>query len=483
MKRFIILLVALVCISSFAFAESSNAAEVDRSIAITTEDLVVKVGRQLRLTTEITKLNENAPAKTTLEWASADEAIAKVNNQGAVTGVAPGKAQVTCQAKDNPEIKASVEVTVIQPVKAVKCETDKILLLLGASEDAAKGKINVLITPENATVQKCSYASGDESVVTVDEEGNLQALTAGKARITIVPIEEGTQVKAFCNVTVGQAVNSITIPNEQTIDKKKTFAIKPVIEPKEAIEKKVEYTSSNGEVAKVNKAGVVTAVSCGKATITCSAIDGSGVTAQCEVTVIQPVTKVSSKERKVVLFEDQQQTWRVSAEPSDATNKTLTYSSSESYVASVDSSGKITAKHAGKTRITATSTDGSKKSTYVDVIVEPAVPISLDSIGYGVYNYNLLGITVTNKCSTQAIVDFDFDLNFYDWGGSKINGGSYSLGKEVRIRAGGKTTIKRTVYGTGQAYKTVITITGVKFADGSYWSIPYGKQETWSFTR
>ena len=117
------------------------------------------------------------------------------------------------------------------------------------------------------------------------------------------------------------------------------------------------------------------------------------------------------------------------------------------------------------------------------MIVEPSVPLELDSIGHGIFNYNLLALTVTNQCSTATIVDFDFNLEFYDWSGGKISGGSYSLGSEERIGPHRQKTVKRTVYGAGQAYKTVITITGVKFSDGSYWSIPYFEQETWSFTR
>ena len=95
----------------------------------------------------------------------------------------------------------------------------------------------------------------------------------------------------------------------------------------------------------------------------------------------------------------------------------------------------------------------------------------------------MMTITVTNKCSTMTIVDFDFDMSFYDYSGSMINGGSFSLGSEEKIGPGKQKTIKRNVYGIGQAYKTVIGITGVRFSDGTYWSIPSSDQETWQFTR
>lgn len=376
----------------------------------------------------------------------------------------------------------SAESTEEIPVKAIKLESNNISLLIGASEDAARGQIKLIVTPENTTTTSFSFESNNESVVTVDQEGNLQAVGVGKAKVTIVPKEDKPKAKAICSVSVGQAVTKIKIPASQTIHKTKTFSIKPTVEPKEATSKNVIYSSSNENVATVNKQGVVKGLKCGNATITCTAADGSGVSATCEITVIQPVSKVSSSTKRMVMFRGDTKYWRVYAEPSDATNKKLNYSSS-AWNVSIDSNGEVTGKSAGKAKITATSTDGSKKSCTCDVIVEPSVPLSLDSIGYGIYMYNMMAMTVTNKCSTLTVVDYDFDLAFYDYSGSMINGGSYSLGKEERIGPGRQKTIKRTIYGVGQAYKTVVTITGVKFSDGSYWSIPSSEQETWSFTR
>lgn len=369
------------------------------------------------------------------------------------------------------------------PIKSIKPENANISLLLGASGDSAKAQIKLITMPENATTKGFSFTSSNDSVVTVDQEGNLQAVGIGKAKITIAPSEEKPKAKAVCNVTVGQAVTKIQIPSSQTIHKNKTFSIKPTISPKEATNKKVTYSSSNESVATVNSAGVVKGLKCGETTITCIAADGSNVSASCKITVIQPVTKVSSSKKKIVLFKGKTARWTASATPSDATNKKLSYTSASSWIASIDSDGSITGKSAGKTKVTASSTDGSKKSCVCEVIVEPSVPLSLDNIGYGIYMYNMLAITVTNKCSTLTVVDFDFDLSFYDYSGSMINGGSYSLGTQEKIGPGKQRTIKRTVYGVGQAYKTVIGITGVRFSDGTYWSIPSSEQETWQFTR
>lgn len=418
-----------------------------------------------------------------VEYTTSDESVATVSKEGTVKGVACGTAVITCTAADGSGVSASCEITVIQPVKSVKADPSNVTLLLGASAQMAQGQVNPVIAPDDSTVKTCLFTSSDESIVTVDSEGRLKAVGPGKAKITIVPDEEGTQVKGTCSITVGNAVTKIEIPSSQTINKGQTFTIKPNLLPKDALIKDVIYTSSDESVATVSKSGTVKAVKCGEATITCQAADGSGVKATCTITVIQPVTQITTEVKKIVLFQGNSRKWFVSVGPSDATIKEVKYSSSDSRVAAVDDRGNITAKSAGKATITATSTDGSNKSCTCNVVVEPVVPISLDSIGFGIYNYNLLGITVTNQCSTLTIVDFDFDLAFYSYSGSMINGGSFSLGKQTRIGPKRRQTIKRTVYGTGQAYKTVMTITGVYFSDGSYYSIPTASQETWTFTR
>ena len=472
-----VLVVLLIC---FAFALS----EGDRVVKITSDDLSVAVSGKLTLKAQVETVSETAPAKTALIWSSSDESIAKVASNGVVSGVSVGEAEIICKAKDDESISCSVKVSVYQPIKTLKIDNTNMTLVIGSSEEAATGAINVIITPDNASDKTCSFTSSNEDIVTVDENGTLHALSAGKAKVTVIPNEKGSKQKAVCNVTVGQAVTQIKLNQDSsTVNKGKTVSLKATILPDNAFNKKVEYTSSDPSIASVSKAGVVKGVKCGKATITCTALDGSNTSTSTTVTVIQPVSSVTATEKKITIFKGDTDRMRTTVQPSDATNKELTYSTSAASIATVNSNGKITAKRAGKATITATAQDGSNRSASMVVTVEPSVPISLDSIGYGIYNYNLLGITVTNLCSSKTIVDFDFDLSFYDYGNRLVNSGSYSLGSQEKVGPKKQKTIKRTVYGVGQAYKTVITITSVDFSDGSTRYIPSSEQETWSFTR
>jgi hypothetical protein len=178
----------------------------------------------------------------------------------------------------------------------------------------------------------------------------------------------------------------------------------------------------------------------------------------------------------------QSQMLHASVMPGDASSKTLIWASKFGKV-EVGQDGKVTAKYAGDDVVTATATDGSLKSCAFKIVVEPSVPLELESLGFGVYNGSLLGMTVKNKCARTTIVDFEFDMTLYSYDFSVINSGSFSLGSSEKIAAGAKKTIKRTVYGAGMAKYVEIIITAVKLSDGTYFMIPKSQQETATFSR
>ena len=132
------------------------------------------------------------------------------------------------------------------------------------------------------------------------------------------------------------------------------------VNPDNATNKNVTWTSSNGTVASVSN-GKVTALKAGKATITVKTEDG-GKTATCEVTVnakVYPVTSITLDKTSVELKEGDEFTLTATIKPDNATNKNVIWSSSDSTVASV-SSGKVKAHKSGKVIITARAEGGDK---------------------------------------------------------------------------------------------------------------------------
>ena len=142
------------------------------------------------------------------------------------------------------------------------------------------------------------------------------------------------------------------------------------ITPENAANKSVSWNSSDNTVATVSN-GKVTAVKAGKATITVTSKDGSK-TATCEVIVkarIYPVESVSLDKTSVELTEGDDITLAATVAPANATNKNVTWSSSDESVATVVD-GKVAAIKAGTATIIVTTEDGSKTATCEVIVIQ-----------------------------------------------------------------------------------------------------------------
>ena len=177
-----------------------------------------------------------------------------------------------------------------------------------------------------------------------------------------------------------------------TLKKGKSQTLKVTVTPKNASNKNVTWSSSNKKVATVTQKGVVKAVKAGTAKITVTAKDGSKKKATCTVTVKNTTSgastgkkqsgsnksqsgstiKVSSvgiNYKQISLAAGSSRSLSVTVLPSNASNRKVKWSSSNSSVASVDSSGKVTGRSSGTATITARAADGSGRSSTCTVIV------------------------------------------------------------------------------------------------------------------
>ncbi len=137
------------------------------------------------------------------------------------------------------------------------------------------------------------------------------------------------------------------------------------VTPENATDKSYTFSSSNTAVASVNNEGKVSAIGAGEATITVATTDGNK-TAACIITVKEAVISVDSvafADAETTLYPGETKTLSVSVLPENATNKAVTFDSSDKGVATIDETGKVTALQAGETTITVTSVDGNKTDT------------------------------------------------------------------------------------------------------------------------
>lgn len=171
-------------------------------------------------------------------------------------------------------------------------------------------------------------------------------------------------------VTIGEVSiiepTGITLDkNELTIKVGKTATLTPTIEPADATNKNVTWSSSDETVATVSD-GVVTGVKAGIATITAKTANGLTVTATVTVEEI-PVTKITLPTAKASMTIGGTMDLNPTIEPVDATNTHISWSSSNQGVATVDASGRVTAKGAGTATITGTAASGAKVTLVVTV--------------------------------------------------------------------------------------------------------------------
>ena len=159
-----------------------------------------------------------------------------------------------------------------------------------------------------------------------------------------------------------------------TIENGKFTTVKATVTPSNASNKKLKWTTSNSKVAVVNSQGKITAKGRGNATIKVMALDGSNKYATVKVTVKQPVTSVKLNRKSANLkvkgkAKQKTVTLKATVYPKNANNKAVTWKSSNSKIATVNSKGKVTAKKKGTCFIYATAKDGSKKSAKCKIVV------------------------------------------------------------------------------------------------------------------
>ena len=185
---------------------------------------------------------------------------------------------------DGGTLTGDVTGTVNYKVTGVSLNTDSLTL-----EEGGTATLTATITPSNATDQNVTWSSDNQNVATVDQNGEVTAVSAGTATITVTT-EDGSKT-ATCVVTVTAAtvpVTGVTLSQTQASlyynRTPNTLILTATVAPDNATNQAVTWTSSNPSVAKVEN-GVVTALARGTAVITATAADGSGASASCTVTV------------------------------------------------------------------------------------------------------------------------------------------------------------------------------------------------------
>ncbi len=346
----------------------------------------VNVGNTIALTASV--LPERANQEVTWSVVSGQSSIS-IDENGVVTGLKKGEGKVVATSVENNKVKsAQYTIKVLSPSTEFKMLTPDVTLEVGKTKSISKSTnpaatAGYYLYPTDTT-DTITWTSSNEAVATVTgtSSATIKGVAPGQVEI-IGTTSSGLEVKL--NVNVILKVTKITVDSNATIGIGGTHQLKPVKVPENASEEVTfTYKSSNEKIATVSDTGLITGVAKGTATITVKT--NTGKSATCRVTVTGeatpgttaaptstavPATKLTvlvnkPNAKKFYMAKGQRVTLKTKMEPVGTTDK-LTYTSNKTNVATVSSSGMITAKNKGTAKITITATSGLK--TTVTVVV------------------------------------------------------------------------------------------------------------------
>jgi uncharacterized protein YjdB len=335
---------------------------------------------------------DNALDKTVV-WSTSNAEVATVDENGVVTAVANGTATITAKAG---EFSATCEVTVAVAVTGVTLDKETATLTAAG----ATVELVATVAPETAADKTVVWSTSNAEVATVDENGVVTAVANGTATITAT----AGGFSATCEVTVAIKVEMITLNTTwgELTGLGATLQLIATVAPENAVDKTITWSSST-EAVTVDETGLVTVVAPYDGTVTITATAVNGVTATCMLTVTAMQVTLDKTEVELTA-------WGATVElvatvaPEDAWDTSVTWTSSDETIATVDANGVVTALANGVVTITATAFDGAKAECVVTVKDIPDGIENVDNDADTVI-YDLSGRRVTEMTEGIYIVN------------------------------------------------------------------------------
>ena len=293
-------------------------------------------------------------------WKSSNTKVAIVSTAGEVKGIKDGTATITCTSKAT-GAKGTCIVTVIDG--GVKLDKTDVSIEKGRTLT-----LKATVTPTTLTDKSVTWKSSNTKVATVSTAGKVTGVKAGMATITCT--SKATGFSATCKVTVG----SVSLDKSKVAIKKgETVKLKATVYPSSLTDKSIKWKSSDAKVATISSSGKVKGVKYGTATITCTSV-ATGLSTTCKVTI----GGVSLNKSKVTVQKNKTVTLKATVYPSKLEDKSVTWKSSNTKVATVTSAGKVKGIKAGTATITCTSNATGLSTTCKVTVTGTSSSRSLD---------------------------------------------------------------------------------------------------------
>lgn len=242
-------------------------------VSLSSSALKMKIGEKQTLTATIMP---EGKTDGQIEWSSSDTDIAEVDAEGVVKTKAKGKATITVTTVDGRHT-ASCEIQVYQPVTSLNLNNETLTLKTGETQ-----QLIASISPSDADNKNVIWSSENENVASVDKEGRVTGVKSGQVWI-YAESEDDETIKAGCYVTVIQPVTGLTLDKSSISFSQigESEQLTAIVQPEDATNKDVNWTSSDQAVAIVSN-GLVVCSGFGAAVIYVTTVDG-GYMATCVV--------------------------------------------------------------------------------------------------------------------------------------------------------------------------------------------------------
>ncbi|MDA3881917.1 MAG: Ig-like domain-containing protein [Bacteroidales bacterium] len=331
-----------------------------------TETLNIYIEDETILTATIEPINADDKSLT---WTSSNLSIVGIDASGTIIGNSIGTATITATTINN--ISASCEVTVL-PIPASSFSLSESVASIFVYDEL---QLNGTILPDNTTNTTISWSSSDSNIATVDENGKVTGISSGQTTITA---RTHNDKLAECIVTV-KDIQPTHITLEIGLDSMNvntTQTINVTFDPENTTAREIEWSTSNVNLATVNDLGQITALQPG--TVIFTATTSNDISQEISI-VVRPIEteSISLNTTAVNIRISENQQLIASIYPENTTDKTITWTSADTSIATVNNSGKILGKSIGTTGITATTANGKTATCNVTVRLNT---ISVDEV-------------------------------------------------------------------------------------------------------
>ncbi len=248
-----------------------------------------------------------------------------------------------------------------------KIEINKSLIEIKKGETE---QLEVKIEPIEVEKEQITWRTVQPSIAEVDEKGKITGNEEGE---TLVIARSKNGKEAVSKVIVGKSVTDIELDKDEIridLSKERTAKVELKVKPEDASNKEVKVDTSDKKVAVVDSNGVIRGRENGEAELTFKAVNG--VEKKIKVIVETSATgiKLDKNYVQLDLSEKKQSPIKATIEPNTASNKEITYMSSNEEIATVDKNGNIVAKSNGTVNIIARSTNGKEAVCKVEILTK-----------------------------------------------------------------------------------------------------------------